>query len=118
MTDDRELRRDERAWAEIHRSIESGSWRTINRAVATSLPAARERGLLDAPWKVYLFPPDERTATRAHVTIDPSGHWMLAAEGRDGDVTTHATSDRVGIYATHVGLASRVRYVLRHVFDD
>ena len=70
MADDHERRRDELAWAAVHRGVESGSWRRIDRAVATSLPAARERSLLDPPWKVYLFPTNNRSVTRA---VWPSG---------------------------------------------
>jgi hypothetical protein len=119
MTGDaeREGRRDELAWAAVHRRVETSAWHRVDRAVAGVLAEARERGLLDKPWTVYLFPDDAGVGRRPYVSIDPSGQWELAEEGGGGDVGSHASSERPGIYTTSNALALRVSYVLDHVFD-
>lgn len=115
---ERKRRRDELAWAAVGEQIEQGAWRRVDRAVAEVLALARDRGLLATTWKVYLVDDDDRSQSRPYVTIDPAGQWELAEEARSGDVTSHAASDRPGVYTTRNALALRVSYVLKHAFDD
>ncbi|MBJ7341810.1 hypothetical protein [Mycolicibacterium sp.] len=100
---------DDRAFAAANRSREKANWEALARSVSDVTVQARQQGLLDAPWTVYLFgSEDSRAADRPYVTLDPSGRWEL------GDVgpTIYAVSDRPGICRASNAMVSRVRFAL------
>ena len=65
---------------------------------------ARQQGVLDSPWTVYLF-----DAHRGpHMTVDPSGGWMLGEEGG----IVYASSQQPGICRASNTIVARVRFAL------